>query len=70
MASKDTDIPRDRTSVVPLAARTLDKAHTSVYLWMKAKVKGEQERTKANVYGKTKASAYRRYLLPHVSCPF
>jgi len=32
MTSKDTDIPRDRTSVVPLATGTLDKAHTPVYL--------------------------------------
>ena len=38
--------------------------------WMKAKVKEEQKRTKANVYGKTQASIYRKYLLPHVSCPF
>lgn len=36
--------------------------------WMKAKVKEEQKRMKANVYRKTKASVYRKYLLPHVSC--
>lgn len=69
-ASKDIDIPRDRTSVVFWPLEPLIKPILLSTWWMKAKVKETQKRTKANVYGKTQASIYRKYLLPHVSCPF